>query len=82
MSEITPVVEKIRRYADRVILFGSCAEGLDTEDSDVDLFMLAGEKEEVEAELRKTKLTRKITPIILNALEFVELREKDNVLHD
>ncbi len=35
------LIEVLKEYAERVVLFGSCAEGIDERDSDIDLYVLA-----------------------------------------
>ena len=82
VSELGPLVDKIKTYSDRIILYGSCAEGTDTERSDVDLFILTEERDAVNAEIRKFKTDRKIKPMLANHDEFLNLKEKDKAFYE
>ena len=44
---IEPFVEQIKGVSKRIILFGSCAQGKDNSKSDMDLFIVTGEKNTV-----------------------------------
>jgi predicted nucleotidyltransferase len=82
--ELEPLIEKIRDYSTRVILFGSCAEGTDTEDSDVDILILAEEKEKVRMQVGRfgSKIERKISAIIVNPDDFMKLKKADKPLYE
>jgi predicted nucleotidyltransferase len=44
---LEPLVEQIKDYSTRIILFGSCARGTDTSQSDMDLFVVSNNKNKV-----------------------------------
>ena len=44
---IEPLVEKLKKLSSRLILYGSCALGMDNSESDMDLFVVANSKEAV-----------------------------------
>jgi predicted nucleotidyltransferase len=44
---IEPLVEELKNISSRVVLYGSCAQGTDTSHSDLDLFIVANDKEQV-----------------------------------
>lgn len=78
------LVKELRKYSKRVILFGSCADGSDVKESDIDLFVLTGEKtkaREIIDYFRK-RIDRRVAPVILSANEFAVLRSRDRPLHD
>ena len=92
---LEPLVERLKRLSHKIVLFGSWAQGNDTEDSDIDLFIVSSEREKVLSVVNKfsysTKLyNRKIQPIISSPEEllkkgkegrvFLEQVEKGNVL--
>jgi len=92
---IEPLVERLKRLSHKIVLFGSWADGSDTEDSDIDLFIVSSEKEKVLSVVNKfsysTKLyNRKLQPIISSPEEllkkgkeeraFLEQVEKGKVL--
>lgn len=44
---IEPLVEKLKNISNRVVLYGSCAQGMDNSQSDLDLFVVSDNKESV-----------------------------------
>ena len=44
---IEPLVEELKKISSRVVLYGSCALGADTSESDMDLFIASNSKEDV-----------------------------------
>jgi predicted nucleotidyltransferase len=80
---LNELVNEIKQHSKKITLFGSCSEGTDTEESDIDLFILTKEKNTVSSRINSYQGTdRKITPIAVNSNEFVELRKKDKPLYD
>jgi predicted nucleotidyltransferase len=82
VSELNPLIDKIKMHSDRIILYGSCADGTDTEKSDVDLFILTEKKDTVNAEIRRFKTDRKIKPVLADHSEFLKLKEKDKAFYE
>jgi predicted nucleotidyltransferase/predicted transcriptional regulator len=78
VNGVMPAVGKIAPHCKRIVLFGSCAEGRNTEGSDVDLFVLSREKGKIRRILEGYP---KIQAIILDAAEYATLREKDKPLY-
>ena len=80
---LNKLVDEIKRDSKRVILFGSCSEGTDTEESDIDLFVLTNEKIAVNSKIGSYEgVDRRIAPIIANSNEFVQLKKNDKPLYD
>jgi len=44
---IEPLGEELKNASNRVILYGSCAQGTDTSESDVDLFVVSNNKDKI-----------------------------------
>jgi DNA-binding transcriptional ArsR family regulator len=44
---IEPLVEELKKMSSRIILYGSCALGTDSSESDLDLFVVSNNKEDV-----------------------------------
>jgi predicted nucleotidyltransferase len=44
---IEPLVEELKNISSRVVLYGSCAQGTDTSQSDLDLFVVSDDRERV-----------------------------------
>jgi predicted nucleotidyltransferase len=82
--KLEEMVETLMEHSDRVVLFGSCAEGRDEKDSDIDLYILAQDKVDVKEVLRRfeKKIVRSLSPIIVDANEQVRLRKGDKPLFD
>src|SRR3972149_2932063 len=80
---LNELVNEIKRHSKKVILFGSCSEGTDTEESDIDLFILTNEKNMMGSKISSYEgLDRRIAPIIVNSNEYVQLRKNDKPLYD
>ncbi len=83
-QEIENVISRYRRAlsalgitAEQVILFGSYAYGKPTEDSDIDLFIVAKDPEAAQKAINDFKSRRKIQPVIKTSLQLVQLGKKD-----
>jgi len=76
--ELRPIVEEIKEFCKRIVLYGSTSRGEDAFGSDIDLFIL-GNPEAVKRILRKRS---NISPLVLTAAEFSSLREKDPALYE
>jgi predicted nucleotidyltransferase len=81
---LNDLVNQIKHLSERVILFGSCAEGTDTEDSDIDLFVLTSDTKAVQHRIMEygCKLDRKISPIIVDPNELAKLKSSDKPLYE
>ena len=80
---LNDLVEDIKQDCRRIMLFGSCSEGTDVKESDVDLFVLTNEKGRVKSKVNAYgKAGRRIAPIIVNANEFIKLRREDKPLYE
>lgn len=80
---LNELVEEIKQDCKRIILFGSCSEGTDVKESDVDLFILTNEKNRVKSIVNTyQKAGKRIAPIIVNSNEVIKLRRKDKPLYD
>ena len=44
---VEPLVEELKKMSSRIVLYGSCAIGTDTSESDIDLFVVSNSKEDV-----------------------------------
>jgi predicted nucleotidyltransferase len=80
---LNELVEEIKQDCERIMLFGSCSEGTDVKESDVDLFVLTNEKNKVKSKISAyRKMGRRIAPIVVNSNEFVKLRREDKPLYE
>jgi len=80
-TELTPLINELKKTAEKIILFGSCATGDDTSNSDIDLFILTQDTKKVNDYLRKKHLERKIQAVVVNAVDLVKLKENDKAFY-
>jgi predicted nucleotidyltransferase len=84
VHEISELIEPLKEHTDRIILFGSVAEGSDGPESDVDLFILTSQARTAKDVLRilQKKIDRHLSPIIESAEGLARLRREDKALFD
>jgi predicted nucleotidyltransferase len=78
------LVEALKEHTERVVLFGSCAEGIDERESDIDLYILAQNRVAVKEVVRRfqKKLVRNLSPIIVDGQGSMRLRREDKPLFE
>ena len=77
--KIQSIVTKLKKWSEKIILFGSAAEGTNIPESDVDIFVLTSNLESVKKYASKPM---NIQLIIKRPLEFVEMEKKDPEFHN
>jgi len=82
VSELNGLIERLEQLTKRIILFGSCAEGVDTQESDIDLAIVSDEEEKVRHIIKKAKASREIQCLIFNSKEFLLLDTNDKPLFE
>ncbi|WP_440955117.1 nucleotidyltransferase domain-containing protein [Methanosarcina sp. Mfa9] len=86
LMELNPLMLRLRESGavSRMVLFGSCANGEDTWESDIDLLIETGKKREVSVLIESAQegLEREFSPIILSPEEFMVLKKKDRPLYE
>ena len=83
ITYIQPIIKKLQKLSSKVILFGSSSRGEDIEDSDIDLFIVSNsKKEEIEAQINKSRLKRKLQIIVRTELGEIELKDKDPTFYE
>jgi len=78
------LTDRMKQECRRIVLFGSCAQGTDTKDSDVDLFILTSSKNSVMRKVREFNRTsdRKVASILVDTNEFTKLKREDKPLYE
>lgn len=76
VSSLKPLIEQLKKISQKIILFGSFAEGTNTEESDIDLFVLTNQPELVQRIIQETSLAEKIKPVIKKPSEFIGFDKK------
>jgi len=79
---IEPLVEELKKISNRVILYGSCAQGTDTSESDLDLFVVTNDKDRVLETLSNFKFLKgfediHIQAVIKTPVELLEMKGPD-----
>jgi predicted nucleotidyltransferase/biotin operon repressor len=76
---IIPQIAVLQKSADKIVLFGSCAQGTDTTDSDIDLLVITRDKIRADKAARKIKLSRPVQWVIKTPQEYVIMNGKEKV---
>lgn len=81
---LEPIVERLKAYSSKVVLYGSWAEGTDTEQSDIDLFVISSEERHVKKIVNKFSETervasRKIQVIVYEPADLINIEKREKV---
>lgn len=79
---IQNLINELKEFSEKIVLFGSYADGLNTEESDIDLFVLCSDKSKIKKILNIYKLKKKLSVILLTTVEYTLLKKKDKPLYD
>jgi len=84
LLELAPLIGAGESGIARIILFGSCAVGEDSEESDIDLYIETTDRQAAKALISRYEsgISRKISPIIVLPGEAVQLRIRDRPLFE
>lgn len=77
--EIMPQVAPLRKFSQKIVVFGSCAQGTDTLESDIDILVIAADKEKVNSITQKAKLSRDVQWVVKTPQEYVILINREKV---
>lgn len=72
-------VQRLKNYTEKIVLFGSCAEGTNFKDSDIDLLVVSQKKRDVNNELNKFKYKQKVQLILKSPQEYMVLEKKEPI---
>lgn len=78
---LNPLINKIKMFASKIVLFGSCAEGTDSNDSDIDILIVSSQKPEVTDSVSKSKTKRGIQLILKSPQEYISLEKKEPIFY-
>ena len=84
LLELSPLIAAGQSGIMRMILFGSCASGEDSEESDIDLYIETTDRLTVTTLISccEPGISRKISPIIVSPEEAVQIRTRDRPLFE
>jgi predicted nucleotidyltransferase len=81
LLDIQPLVEELRPLSKKLVLFGSCSTGEDTEDSDVDMLIVTGDEEGARQAVKRYEGPRPVRPLIFTPQKLLKARERDPAFH-
>lgn len=79
LLEIMPRVAALRKCSEKIVLFGSCAQGTDTSKSDIDLLVVTRNRPEAHKAAQRIKGPRRLQWVIKTPQEYVILNSKEPV---
>ncbi len=77
IMNLMPLIKKLKQKSSKIILYGSSSRGEDTEDSDIDLFIVTNLIEDIEKIMQRNKHYKKVQPIIRKPLKYIEMEKTD-----
>ena len=77
IEKLRPLLKEIRDFSQKIVLFGSAAHGKDEKASDIDLFVLSADKDQVVEIVSRAKIGRKIQLVVKNFLEWSQMKKED-----
>ncbi len=79
LMEIEELITDMRLMSNQIILYGSCATGEDTQDSDIDLFIKSNNSKKVNKSINNHQkhINRTVSVVVFNDMELRTLKEKD-----
>lgn len=79
--DLKDLVNQLKYLCREIVLFGSCAKGVDTIDSDIDLFIVADQDnyDNIRKIITSYISERLINPIIVDTIELMSMEESDKV---
>lgn len=82
ITALQRLVEKITPHSERIVLFGSCAHGEDSEESDIDIFVVSGDKEKIRRLVLAERIKREIQLVVKSPQEYISFDKKDPVFYE
>ena len=79
LIEVMSKTAVLRKFADKIVLFGSCAKGEDTAESDIDLLVITRDKLKADKAARAIKFSRPVQWVLKTPQEYVVLNSKEKV---
>ena len=79
---LQPLIREASAVAEKIILFGSSARGEDSQESDLDIFILARNADQANDLMKKYKNRRKLQPIIRALSGYADMEKKEPVFYE
>lgn len=71
------LIEKLKKISLKIIFYGSAAKGENTAESDIDIFIMARNPEEIEKIIFKDRLREKIQYVIKTPNDFIKCKKEN-----
>lgn len=78
---LMPMLKRLRPVARRVTLFGSAAQGTDSAESDIDLFIVGTDRRAIRAAVRPSVQGRRVQAVVVSEQELASLKADDPAFH-
>jgi predicted nucleotidyltransferase len=78
---LSELVEKLKRFSRKIILFGSAARGQNTSKSDYDILIIAHDKPQVNAVIMTSPLREKLQPVIASQNDYAKIKANEPVFY-
>lgn len=84
ITQLKPLSDMLTEETEKIVLFGSAADGKDAQESDIDLFILTQDEKAVRGILQRfqNKYSRPLSPIIMDPSRYARLRREDPSLYE
>ena len=82
LLELIPKVEPLLKHVEKIIVFGSCAQGTDKFENEIDIFVITREKDKVIKMAQKIRLSRPTQWVVKTPQEYVVFNNKEKVFAD
>jgi predicted nucleotidyltransferase/competence protein ComGC len=82
IASLNGLINKLKLVAKRIILFGSCAEGIDSQNSDIDLAIISHDEQAARKIVKKEKVSKEIQALIFTTSDFMALDKNDKPLYE
>lgn len=80
-AQLVPILARLASVARRVVLFGSAAQGIDTAESDLDLFIVGPDKRPIRQALAPSIGGRRIQVVVVTEQELASLKKEDSAFY-
>ena len=84
LLDLDLLFSNLKKYCRKIILFGSCAIGTDSDISDIDIFVVTDmdDKDKVFSIISTFHSDREIKPIVVDTVELMDMESNDNVFYN
>jgi len=81
LSALTPLIDALGGLAEKIILFGSQADGTNLPESDADLFIVSDDKSKAYRIVEQTPMDQSIQALVYNSSEYLKMSKSEHELY-